>query len=84
MSTVFWPVYHVTCLKGPLKRDFLDICLTTSFKVGKFENTSAMRLIVFLKMFKVQSKFKKWKKNYKTFLVSEIIASENVGKNCLY
>ena len=37
MSTVFWPVYHVTCLKGPLKRDFLDICLTTSFKVGKFE-----------------------------------------------
>ena len=36
--------------KGPLKRDFLDIYLTALFGVGKFKNTSAMRVILFSKM----------------------------------
>ena len=54
--------------KRPLKRDFLDIYLTTSFGVPKFKNTSAMRVIFFLKMFKIESKFTKCKKNLENIL----------------
>ena len=43
--------------KGPLKRDFLDIYLTTFYAVPKFKNTSAMRGIFVLKMFKIESSF---------------------------
>ena len=50
--------------KGSLKPDFLDIYLTTIFEVRKFKNTSAMRVIFFLKMFKIQSKLPKWKKQW--------------------
>ena len=39
--------------KDPLKRDFLDIDLTTFFGVSNFGNTSAMTLIFFWKMFKI-------------------------------
>ena len=44
-----------------------------------------MRAIFFWKMFKVESKFRKCKekKIQKTFVVPEIIASENVALNCL-
>ena len=49
-------------MKGPLQRDFLDIYLTTFFGVRQFKNTSTMREIYFLKMFKIQSKFQKRKK----------------------
>ena len=35
--------------KGPLKRDFLDIYLTTFFGVPKFKNPSAVRVIFFWK-----------------------------------
>ena len=45
-----------------LKRDFLDIYLTTFFGVRKFKNTSTMRVIFFLKMFKIESKFRKCQK----------------------
>ena len=48
--------------KHHLKGDFLDIYLTTFFGVRKFKNTSAMRVIFLLKMFKIESKFRKWKK----------------------
>ena len=67
------------------KGDFLDIYLTTFFGVSKFENTSAMRVIFFLKIFKMESKFRKCKKKKmeKKFFNSEIIASENVATNCL-
>ena len=37
----------------PLRRDFLDVDLTTFFGVTNFRNTSAMRVIFFLKMFKI-------------------------------
>ena len=70
--------------KGPLKRDFLDIYLTTFFQVRKFENTSAMRVIFFLKMLKIESKFREWKKEKKMrkmFFVSEIFEAENVAIN---
>ena len=55
--------------KGPLKRDFLDIYLTALFGVGKFKNTSAMRVIPFSKMVQIGSKFRKCKiKLAKSFL----------------
>ena len=47
---------------GPLRRDFLDIYLTTFFGVRKLKNTSAMRVAFFKKMFKFECKFPKRKK----------------------
>ena len=47
---------------GLLKRDFFDICLTTYFAVSNFGNTSAMGVIFYFKMFKIQSTFKKCRK----------------------
>ena len=74
------------CLfKGPPKRDFPDIYLTTSFGVCKFKKTSAMRVIFFLKLFKIECKFTKWKqKNEKIIFLSYIIASENLAIVCVY
>ena len=45
-----------------------------------------MRVIVFLKMFKIEPKFRKFKKKKKKiFFVSDIFrASENDAINCLY
>ena len=45
----------LTCCfsKGPFKRKFLDSYLTTYFGVRNFGNTSAMRVIFFLKIFKI-------------------------------
>ena len=40
-------------LKRPLKRDFTDIYLITFFGDGNLGTTSAMRVIFFLKMFKI-------------------------------
>ena len=51
--------------KDPLKQDFLDIYLATLFGVRKFKNTSAIRVIFFLKMFKNESSFGKCKKKKK-------------------
>ena len=68
-----------------MKRDFLEIYLTTFFAVRKFKNTSAMRVIFFLRMCAIESRFRKWKKKIETiFFASEIIASENVAIDCLY
>ena len=39
--------------KGPLKQDFLDIDLTSLFEVRNVGNTSAMRVIFFLRMLKI-------------------------------
>ena len=64
--------------KGPFKQDFLDTYLTTFFGVRKFKNTAPMRVIFFLKMFKIDSKFRKCKKKEeKIFLGSEIVPSFN-------
>ena len=49
--------------KGPLKLDFWDIYLVTFLRVRKFKNRSAVRVICFLKNFKIESKPKKCKKN---------------------
>ena len=52
-------------MNGLLKLDFSDIDLTTYFGVPKFKNTSAMTVIFFLKMFKIESRFRKRKKKKK-------------------
>ena len=71
--------------KCPLKRDFLEIFLTTFFGVRKFKNTSAMRVIYFLKIFKIQSTFEKCREIWRKYLfVSGIIATEDVAINYLY
>ena len=46
-------------LKRPLKRHFTDIYLLTFFGDGYLGNTSAMTVIFFLKMFKIQCRFQK-------------------------
>ena len=48
-------------LMEPLKQDFLGVYLTIFFGVHKFKNTSALRVIFFWKMFKIESKFRKFK-----------------------
>ena len=65
--------------------DFLDIYLTMFFEENKFKNTSAMRVIFLLKMFNIESKFRKRPiKIQKKSFVFEIIASEDVAINCFY
>ena len=73
---------HLLCnlWKGPLKVDFLDIYLTTSFKVGKFKNTSAMSIIFFLKIFKIESKLRKCKKK----LESKFLFWDNCSVKCCF
>ena len=51
--------------KVPLKSDFLDIYLITLFGLPELKNTSPMRIIFFFKMFKIESKFRKYKKKKK-------------------
>ena len=69
--------------KGALKWVFLDIYLTTFFAARNFQNTSAVRVIFFLKICKIEFQTIK-KKIHKIFFVSEIIASKNVAIDCLY
>ena len=52
--------FTMLLVEGSSERDFLDIYLTTFFGVRKFKNTSAMRVIFFLEMFKIESKFRKY------------------------
>ena len=77
----------LTCYlsKGPLKRDFLDIYLTTFFGARRFKTTSAMKAILFFKIFNIESRFPQCNKKLgKCFFGSEIIESEDVLINCLY
>ena len=55
---------------GPLKPDFLHIYISTSFEVRKFKNTSVMRAIFLLEIFKIKFNFEnaKKKKKKKCFL----------------
>ena len=58
--------FTMLLVKGPLKRDFLDIYLIMLFGVCQFKNTSAMRIIFFWKCSKLNLDFenaqKKWEK----------------------
>ena len=53
IATVFRPIFLVFFSKGSLKHGFLDIYLTMFFGAGISRNTSAMRVIFFLQMFKI-------------------------------
>ena len=46
--------FTMLLVEGPSKRVFLDIYLSTFFRVRKFKNTSAMRVIFFLKMCQIE------------------------------
>ena len=77
---------HLPCClsKGSLKRNFLDIYLTTFFGIRIFANTSAMTVILILKMFQVLSTFQKWTKKMEKQLFHFLsIASELAALNCL-
>ena len=58
-----WARLPCCFLKGPLKPDFLDIDLTMFFGTRNFGYTSAMRVIYFLKIFKIRTRFENPKKN---------------------
>ena len=62
------PLARLPCylLKGPLKQDFLDIYIETSFGIRQLKNTSAMRVILFLKMFKIEINLENAEKNKKS------------------
>ena len=61
------------------------IYLITFLGVGKVKNTSAIRFIFSLKIFKIESRLSKCAKRIgKKCFVSEIIASEDVAINCQY
>ena len=71
--------------KVPHKRDFLEIHLTPIFRVRNLENTSAMRVIFFVKILKILFTFQKCRKRVeKKFSLLEIIAFQLVPLNCLY
>ena len=63
-------------LKGPLKRGFLNIYLTTFSADRKCKNTSAVRVILFFKCLKLNE-------NGEMFFFSEINASDKIAINCL-
>ena len=44
-----------------MKRDFLDIQLTTFFGVRQFKIPSTIKIILFLKIFEIESKYRKGK-----------------------
>ena len=55
------------------------------FGFRPLKNTSGMRFIFFLKMFKIEFRFRKRSKKLRNrFFVSEIFASEDVAVKCLY
>ena len=70
--------------KDLLKRDFLNVYLTTFFGVSQFKNRLAMKVIFFWKRLKLDLNSENAKKKKKNFFVSEIIASQNVAIDWLF
>ena len=80
-----WAGFPCSLLKGIQKRDFLEIYLTMVFQIRNFENRPAVRIIFFLKIFKILSSFLRcWKKVEKKFSVLGIIASHLPTSICLF
>ena len=80
---------HLSCylLQGPLKRDFLDVYLTTFFGVSKSKKKKKINYVghLFLKNVQNWSLISKMQKKIeKKSFVLQIIASEDVAINCLY
>ena len=79
-----WHRLPCPLLKSLLKGDCLDICLTTSFPVCNFIYTSAMRVIFFLKLSKIYSRFQKLRKEFgKPFCVLDYCIWIGCVKLCL-
>ena len=57
--------FIVLLVKGFSETGLLDIYLTTFFGVCNFKNSSVMRVILFLKIFKIESKIRKSKTKQK-------------------
>ena len=77
--------FAMLLFEGLQKRDFLDIYLTTVFQVRTLENTSAMKVIFFMKIFKILSTFPKYLKRVeKMFSLLEIITSQLATSNSVY
>ena len=76
---------HLPCHLSmvPLKRDFFDIYLTTFCGVRMLKNTSAMRVIFFLKSSKLSLNFENAKRNCEKKIIFDITVSEDVAINCL-
>ena len=53
MINSIWARLPCYLSKAPVKLDFLDNYLNTFFGILNFGNTSAMRVIFFLKMYKI-------------------------------
>ena len=75
MLNSVWVRLPCWLLKGPLKRDFSDIFIITFLGVRSFKNTSAMRIIFFLKMFKTKSRFQKCR---------EVLGNNCFWDNCIW
>ena len=54
--------FTVLLVEGSCETRFLDIYRTTFFRIRNFRNTSAMRVIFFLKVFKICLHFKSGEK----------------------
>ena len=65
IESQFLPVYHVACQEVLSNGRFSEIYLSTSFVVGNFGDTVAMRLICFWKCSKFNVDSKNRKKNQK-------------------
>ena len=61
-STLIRTIYYVTFQRSS-ETDILDIYLTMFFGVRKFKNIWAIKITLSLKAFKMESKFRKCKKN---------------------
>ena len=85
IESEFLPVYQVACGEVLSNGRFSEIYLSTSFVVGNFGDTLAMRIICFWKCskFNVDSKNTE-KKSEKMFFFFEINASELFAFTCLY
>ena len=68
--------------KGVLKQYLLDSGLTNSFTVFNFPNKVVMKIIFFLKMFKIWCIFQKWNERVRnSFFVWKIIVFESGTTN---
>ena len=63
IESAFRPVLPCRLSWDLLKQEFLDIYLSTSFVVGNFRNTKAMRVIFFWKCLQFNADYKNSKKN---------------------
>ena len=75
----YFSSFTMLLVEGSYETGFLRHLSNDVFWNLKFKNTSGRRVIFFKKVFKIEFKFRKWKKKLQIIFVSEIIGSENVA-----